>query len=191
MGHIGSWEWNGHIASILAEKDIYAFAKKQSNPWFNDHIEKIRNQVGIQIIYTDIPSLQLLSIVKSLLKRKKAVAFISDQYAAKGEYIPFMNRLAATFTGPALFAGMTSAPVYFASSYRDEKGRLIFEMDTIERPATISFRNSRTEWIRAFTFNWVQMLEKKIRIHPSDYFWIHNRWKNPPKDPERIWQLFS
>ena len=191
MGHIGSWEWHGHVGSILCEHDIYTFAQRQSNPWFNHYIEKVRNKAGIQIIYTDENPLKLLSLVSSLLKKNKVVAFISDQYSASGEYIPFMNRLASTATGPALFAGLNqAAPVYFASSYRDEKGRLIFEMNLIERPQSINFRKSKQEWQRIFTLNWVKILENKIRSHPKDYFWVHNRWKNPPKNSEEIWKLF-
>ena len=78
MGHIGSWEWNGCVVSILIGEDVYTFAKRQSNPWSNRFIEKRRNSAGIQVIYTDTSPLKALV----LLRKNKVMAFISDQYAA-------------------------------------------------------------------------------------------------------------
>ena len=188
MGHIGSWEWNGQIAAILLGRDIYTFAKKQSNSWFNGYIEKRRNRSGMQILYLDK---KVIFQTLSLLRKKEVVAFISDQYAPNGEYIPFMNRLASTFLGPATFAASCHVPVYFTSSYRNKKGKLVCEIEKLEGPPPPPKANLETErhkWSKEFTLHWIRVLERKIRAQPADYFWFHNRWKNPPENEEEIWR---
>ena len=188
MGHIGSWEWHGCTTSILIKEDVYTFAKRQSNPWLNQFIEKRRNSAGIQLIYTDMPVLKAFV----LLRKNKVMTFISDQYAAgAGILIPFMNRLASTHSGPAIFARSTTSPVHFTSSYRNEKGQLVIEVETIDRPSEKEVKKSRLSWEEFFTRKWMAVLERKIREHPADYFWLHNRWKNPPKNSEEIWKKWK
>ena len=188
MGHIGSWEWNGGAASILLGEEVYTFAKRQSNRWVNGLIEKRRNWAGMQLLYTDASSLKAFS----LLKKNKVVTFISDQYAAGSEiYIPFMKRLASTFSGPAAFARSSASPVHFASSYRNKAGQLIIEIEPVERPSEKELARSGLNWEEFFTRRWVAVLERKIREHPADYFWVHDRWKNPPEDQEKIWEKWE
>ena len=188
MGHIGSWEWNGQIGAILLGENIYTFAKKLSNPWVNRYIEKSRNQAGIHLLYID--ELPILKAV-SLIKKNKILAFISDQYAPNGEYVPFMNRLASTYLGPANFAKLCSTPIYFASSYRDKNGKLVLEIDKIALPKKSYSTASQIDWSKEFTYNWVRLLETKIRAHPADYFWAHDRWKNQPQNEDEIWSTWN
>ncbi len=182
-GHIGSWEWQGHITSLILNDNIYPFAKKLSNRWINDYIERSRKKGGMHILYVD-EDLGFKPV--SMIRQKKLLCLISDQYAPDGKYIPFMNRPASTHLGASFFAGFCSYPVHFASSYRNKKGKLVVELDEIPKPKNIHFKHSRDIWMKQFTKNWVEILENKIRANPADYFWVHNRWKNPPKNPDEI-----
>ena len=42
LGHLGSWEWKGVSLARISEADLYVFAKRQSNPWSNDWVERTR-----------------------------------------------------------------------------------------------------------------------------------------------------
>ena len=192
MGHIGSWEWQGHATSIILNNDIYTFAKKLSNRWLNNYIEKSRIKGRMKIFYVDeISGFKPISLVRQKIKQKKLIGLISDQYAPDGEYIPFMNRLASTHLGASFFAGFCSSPVYFASSYRNKKGKLVLELSEIPKPKNIQFKKSKDKWVKQFTQNWIEILESKIRANPADYFWVHNRWKNPPQNPDEIWKNWN
>ncbi|MCB1164679.1 MAG: lysophospholipid acyltransferase family protein [Leptospiraceae bacterium] len=181
LGHLGSWEWKGVSLARISEADLYVFAKRQSNPWSNDWIERIRGSQNIKLVYTD----ESPRITFKLLKDKAVVAFISDQDAGKdGPYFPFMGRLASTFQGPALFARKTEAPVIFCYSYHDPAGRLHFHMEPFQRPA-LDPRADSVEWERMFTYKWVKTLEAKVREFPADYYWLHRRWKSRPEDPQK------
>jgi len=186
LGHLGSWEWKGVSITNTVENDLYVFAKRQSNPWMNALIERIRRSQRIKLIYTDeSPRLTL-----SLLKQKALVAFIADQDAGKqGEFFPFFGRLASTFQGPAVFARMTDVPVYYAYSWHDEAARLHFHLEPFERPAW-NAKDDPRDWEREFTYRWVKRLEETVEQYPGDYYWIHRRWHTRPEDPEAVWKFW-
>ncbi|MDH5657687.1 MAG: hypothetical protein OEZ34_17360, partial [Spirochaetia bacterium] len=186
LGHLGNWEWHGFLAGKLSGRDIYTLVKKQRNPIMNQYVEKLRNRAHMQFIYID----QNAFITISKLRKGNLVAFTSDQNArSSGEFFPFFGRLASTYLGPASVARNTEVPVYFVWSYRDEKKRLLFEFQEIQRPDIP--RDDVERWEKAFTHSWVQILEKRIQEHPEDYLWAHNRWKTQPQNPETIWKEFS
>ena len=173
-GHIGNWEWFGKIASYLRGEKIYAFAKRQANYWSNRYIEKTRNQAGIILIYTDESPKRVLR----LLKNGEVIGFIADQDAGRsGEFFWFLNRYASTFMGPAYFARVSKAPVYFMWSYRNSEGKLVFHGEELEVP---SYDLPPREWEKELTRRWVRRLEEVVKEHPEDYFWLHNRWRTQP-----------
>lgn len=186
LGHLGSWEWKGVSITRVTEKEIHVFAKRQSNPWANAWIERIRGSQNIKLVYTD----ESPRVTFRLLKQKALVAFISDQDAGKeGPFFPFLGRLASTFQGPALFARKTEAPIIFCYSYHDQQGRLHFQMEPFDRPDLDPSTDAR-EWERHFTYQWVKRLEEKVMEHPADYYWLHKRWRSRPENPEeeiRFW----
>lgn len=182
LGHLGSWEWKGVSITRVTEKELHVFAKRQTNPWANDWIERIRGSQNIKLVYTD----ESPRVTFRLLKDKALVAFISDQDAGKeGPFFPFLGRLASTFQGPALFARKTSAPIIFCYSYHDGRGRLRFHMEPFERP-NLNPDEDPAEWERHFTYKWVKTLEEKVRQHPADYYWLHKRWRSRPENPGQL-----
>ncbi|MDH5655613.1 MAG: lysophospholipid acyltransferase family protein [Spirochaetia bacterium] len=186
LGHLGNWEWHGFLAGKLSGRDIYTLVKRQRNPIMNRYVEKLRNQAHMQFIYID----QNAFMTISKLRKGNLVAFTSDQNArSSGEFFPFFGRLASTYLGPASVARNTKVPVYFVWSYRDNKKRLNFEFQEIQKPE-IPKENIK-EWEKAFTQSWVQILESKIKEHPEDYLWAHNRWKTQPENPEEVWKEFN
>ena len=186
LGHLGNWEWKGVSITRNGSNPLYVLAKRQTNPWSNDFIARVRGSQNIKLLYTD----ESPRAIFKLLKEKALIGFIADQDAGKsGTFVPFMNRLASTFQGPALFARKTDAPIYFLWSYHDEQRRLVFEIQEMERPQCDP--KDAAEWERQFTWNWVRLLETKVREHPEDYFWVHRRWRTQPENPEEVWQFWK
>jgi len=187
LGHLGNWEWHGFLAGHLAGRDIYTLVKRQRNPLMNRYVERLRNRAHMQFLYID----QNPFITIGKLRKGELVAFTSDQNArSSGEFFPFFDRLASTYLGPASVARNTDVPVYFVWSFRDEKKRLNFRFEPIERPASIPKTDS-VAWEKAFTRTWVSLLESHIKEHPEDYLWAHNRWKTQPEHPGDIWKSFG
>ncbi len=180
LGHLGNWEWKG-VAITRNGGDLFVLAKRQSNPWSNAWIERMRGSQDIRLIYTDESPRRILK----LLKQKAVIGFIADQDAGKnGKFIDFFGRPASTFQGPAAFARLSDAPLYFLWSYHDEQDRLVYEIQEFPRP-DFDHRPDPEAWDAVFTKTWVNMLEEKVKQHPQDYFWLHRRWHTrPPGETE-------
>lgn len=184
LGHLGNWEWHGWVAGYLAGRDIYTLVKRHTNFWSNRYLENMRNRAHMRQIYVDQNALTAVR----RLREGCFVAFTSDQNArGNGEFFPYLGRLASTFLGPAVVARNTNVPVYFVWSYHDERKRLVFEFERLTRPPA---NDDAGEWEREFTLRWVQKLEEKIREHPADYLWAHNRWRTQPENPDEIWEFW-
>lgn len=188
LGHLGNWETNGvAITQLLEQNELYVLAKRQSNPWTNAWMEKVRGGQKIKLIYTD----ESPRIILTLLRKGHLVAFIADQDAGKnGEFIPFLGKLASTFLGPAVFARSTAVPIHFMWSHYNESGQIIFGFQELSRPSWDSKKDPLL-WEREFTYTWVRLLEEKVRQFPASYFWLHRRWKRQPQEPEKIWKYWE
>lgn len=188
LGHFGNWEWHGFLAGHLAGRDIYTLVKRHTNFWTNAWIERSRHRANMQLIYID----QNPFITINRLRHGDVVAFTSDQNAGgAGLFFPFFGRLASTYLGPAAVARNTKVPVYFVWSYHDDEGRLHFGEEELKRPEGIDPKADTEAWERAFTYAWIKRLEEKVREHPADYLWSHNRWKAKAAHPEAIWSLYG
>ena len=186
-GHLGNLEFLAGAVSYANNRDrkFYAFAKRQRNPWLNRRIEKLHESQNIFVIYTDESPRKAFKF----LKEGQIIGFAADQDAGeKGPYYPFLGRLAATYEGPAFFARLTKYPIYFIWAYHSEQGQLVFEFKELSRPQ-IDPRNTE-EWDREFTYSWVKLLEEKVRLYPSDYYFLHKRWRSQPEYPQTVWNFW-
>jgi KDO2-lipid IV(A) lauroyltransferase len=179
MGHQGNWEIHGiAITNLLQEgRELHVLAKRQSNPWMNELIEKTRGASNIHLIYTD----ESPRVALSLLKKGHLVTFIADQDAGKnGIFLEFLGRPASTYTGPAFFSkALPNIPIYFLWSYYDNNEELITCMEPMTKPDSSL---PSQEYEIEFTKEWIKRLEKRIKEHPSSYFWVHRRWRTQPKE---------
>ena len=183
LGHLGNWEWYGAYTASFWPDKVYTLAKRQSNPWADKFIEKIRGIQGLKIIFTNESPVKIMRKIRA----NKVLAFIADQDAGrKGIYIKFMGRPAATFMGPAIFARSCDLNVCFFWSYHDEKKRLVFKSQKVKLP-DIDKEKYPEKWEIEFTRNWVKLLEEKAKENPEDYFWVHSRWKTQPSSEDTIY----
>ena len=95
-----------------------------------------------------------------------------DQHAGdKGVWTPFFGRLASTTPFPAVLAKKTGAALMPVSIVTSGIARWRVEVD--------DFIPSREASTAEITARINLSLEKQIRKNPSDWFWVHNRWKTP------------
>lgn len=177
-GHLGNWEWMGSAINYMRDDGMYAFAKRQHNPWMNRFIEETRARQRIGVVYTDESPRRGMRI----LKNGGLIAFVADQDAGRnGRFFNFFNRPASTYIGPAMFARISQAQIFFTWSYHNEKRQLVMDAVELKRPVTVDPAKDPTQWEDKLTETWVKLLEEKARQHPEDYFWIHQRWRTRPE----------
>ena len=88
-------------------------------------------------------------------------------------------RRAATNKGFALLALKTGAPVLPAYLIREAQGYRVAIWPEIPLIRT----GDRTKDIEANTQQYNDAIERFVRRHPDQWFWVHQRWKTRPYQP--------
>jgi len=117
-----------------------------------------------------------------LLHDNWTVAMPLDLDSRSGVFVDFFGIPAATSDGLARVAMATGAPVLPAFILRDGIGprHVVKILPAIEIVRT----RDREDSIRENTQRFTAAIESVVRDHPSQWNWIHRRWKTrPPGEP--------
>lgn len=169
-GHCGNWELMAVYLSMTVER-ASIIVRKQNNEYLNRFIERTRAKYGNRIIYKKGALKQILTS----LRKKETVALLMDQSVTRPEslIIHFLGKNAYTLKAPAVIARKTGAAVVPLFIRRTERGHIIeiqpeIPLDASEDNDTALLQN---------TINFSRPIEEYIKKYPSDWLWIHRRWK--------------
>jgi KDO2-lipid IV(A) lauroyltransferase len=169
--HFGNFELAG--AWIGRQVPLDFVYKPLRNPVTEAWIIRQRAQVGVGLISVRGGMRGILAS----LRAGRVVALLADQDAKrKGVFVPFLGRLASTYSGPATLALRAGVPLLFAVSDRGPDGRhtITFEPPLrIEEPAA-------PDAVERLTALHASRLEWWIHQRPAMWFWLHRRWKTRP-----------
>lgn len=174
-GHLGNWEVLGYFMALMGYH-VQAIARPIDNPLINDWLLGIRERRGLKIITKWNATDRMISV----LDQGGALGFIADQNAGdKGLFVPFFGKLASSYKSIGLLAMQQNVPVIcgYASRYgKDYTYRLgaadiIYPDDWHSHPDPLFYITAR--------YN--RAMETMIRRSPSQYLWMHRRWKSRPK----------
>jgi heptosyltransferase-2 len=168
INHIGNWElfvltprWMEHPLWAV----IY---QKLSNAMLDKHLQRSRESSGV----VTIDRTEGLHRGVTVLRNGGMLGILIDQHAGdKGLWTPFFGRLASTTPFPAVLAKKTGAALMPISIVTCGIARWRVEVD--------DFIPSRGVSTAEITARINLSLERQIRKDPSDWFWVHNRWKTP------------
>jgi KDO2-lipid IV(A) lauroyltransferase len=176
-GHFGNWELMA-AAGALAGYPISAVARPMNHSIWDKIINEIRQSSGLKVITRDRSA---FSIVKKL-KRNEVIGILTDQNTRhQNVFVDFFGMKAATTPGPAMLALKTGAVLIPAFMLRNGLGshRLI-----IEEPIEIVPTGDIEADTFALTQKYTAALEKYVRQYPSQWLWLHRRWRTrPPGEP--------
>lgn len=169
-GHCGNWELMALTFGLKID-NLSVLARHQNNPYINKFVEKIRTRFGNRIIYKKGAVRQILSE----LKKNKPVGILADQSVLKkeGYKIEFLGLPAWTTKLPALIARKTEAAIVPAFINRDGKKHVI----NIYPEVYLSKESDSEKALYEDTANLSQFIEDYIKKYPSEWLWIHRRWK--------------
>ncbi len=172
-GHFDNWEL---LAAAIANQQfpIQAVAKPQSNAMVDRLIRQTREAKGISLIKLGV---SVRGVIKAL-KNNQLVLLLADQDAHKeGVFVDFLGQPSSTATGPAVFALKQQASIVFCISVRDKNNihHIYFESINTKDLHTVNDEN-----IKRLTQRHAELLEKYIKDHPDQWFWMHKRWKTKP-----------
>ena len=178
-GHCGNWELLA-IAFSFHVTPFSLVARPLNNPYFNELAEKVRSCFGNRSIYKR----GALRAIISTLRSGGNVGILMDQavLADEGLVIDFLGRGAWTSRMPALIARKTGAAVLPAFIRRNGKGHEI----TIYPEVILSSLSNHELAVREDTQRFSRFIEDYIRMNPSEWLWLHKRWKRVPEDREAV-----
>ena len=181
--HFGNYEWLGaYIAHTLS--DFYVITQRIKNPKVHSFLLKTRAKTRALMI--DRRGATKKGI--ALLLDKKNLGVVTDQDArAKGIFVDFFGVPSSTAVGTAYFHLRTGASLIFCLCVRKKWGE--FELH-FERLPDFFGNPLDDQNIFLITQLHTKLLEKWVRVYPSQYFWTHRRWKTRPT-PEQMAQYLA
>jgi KDO2-lipid IV(A) lauroyltransferase len=169
-GHCGNWEL---LALALSSKisSGSGIARPINNPYLNKIVERVRRKYGNEVIYKK----GALKPIMKKLKNNECVGILMDQAVIpeEGYVLDFLGRGAWTIKTPALIARKTGAAAMPVFMHRHEGGHTI----TLYPQVELSGNNDRETAVKEDTAKFSSYIENYIKEHPTEWLWIHRRWK--------------
>ena len=163
-GHIGPWE---AVRALLRRNGVETAAiyRKSKNVFYQPYHHKTIEAGGKPIFQVGRKG---TSEMIKFLKKGGVVCMMIDQAVSEGKYIDFMGIPAKTSFAIANIAIKYNAliiPAYAIRKEKDEPIQVIIEPSLkISEPFKIIEKINKS-------------LENIIRKYPSQWYWVHNRWK--------------
>jgi len=168
--HLGFWEVGTFFLPLLGFPCDF-IGKKAKNPYFDAYLKKMREQTGSRVIYAQNAARQIVAS----LGEKRGVGVLIDHHMTphKSVAVPFFGRPAWTTPIITQIAMKRQIPLVPAFSYRtdDLRYRIVLE-------SPILLEGEVTEDnVRNNTALLSEHIEAAIRLQPSQWFWVHRRWR--------------
>ena len=172
-GHIGNWELVGQIIA-RAGFPVTSIAKPLYDPRLTRWVNAQRTAFGARILWRGDSGLpkEMLRVFKN----NGVLGMLIDQDTrVQGAFVPFFGRPAHTPTAAASLTLRTGAALVIGWGYRRHGTHEIhFE------PFPFTPSGDHDADVVRLTTALNARLEEAIRAEPSQWVWLHNRWKKQP-----------
>ncbi len=168
LNHFGNWELNAQAVVCLQRRAAGTVYQPLRNRFIDDLINRDRRSRGV----ATFDRRKDLSAATSLLRQGGLLGILTDQHAGDaGIWVPFFNKLASTSPLAATLAQKTGSALVPITIRTVGIAQWII---CIHPPIATKDRS-----IGAITYDLGEALAKEIHHSPTDWFWVHNRWKLP------------
>ena len=176
--HFGNFEALA-AAHVMRGVPITTISRQMAENWFNDAWRALRARSGIDEIV--VKRNATFSAALKALKAGRVLGYVIDQNeTSRSAVFPtFFGVPAATSPTPAVLALRSGAAVVFVVSYPLGDGR---HRVVLEGPLDVPDTGDRDRDILAFMQDLNGRLERWVREHPEQWYWLHRRWKTRPPD---------
>jgi KDO2-lipid IV(A) lauroyltransferase len=174
-GHLGSWELCNFAPALLGHPFTF-IVRRIDNPAVERLVDRIRSRFGNRSLDKRTGIRQLFRILRS----HQTVGILVDvnMIGNEGIFTDFFGIPASTTFMPArlsLSTGATLVPVF--APWDEKKRRYVFQIEPALEFETTDNEQADVQRITAMVTNTV---EKYVRQFPSQWLWIHKRWKTRP-----------
>jgi len=173
--HLGAWELSsfGHSLAGYPMKFIV-------RPLDNAPLDRLVNRYRGMHGNLPIAKGDFARGLFQAMAANETVGILLDQNSAppQGVFVPFFGVPACTAIGPAKIAGRTGASVVPGFTVWEEQERryvLRFEPEL-----ELARGGKEAEEVAANTALFTAVIERWVRRYPSQWLWVHRRWKTRP-----------
>ncbi len=171
--HHGAWELAGHVAAKCLSRDFHALAKPSRSAWLTKALNKIREMLDMNVLWTD--SKTLLRDMMEISNKKEHLGFVMDQRPAKrasGFPCRFLGVPDTHIVqGPAMMAAKKQMPVFGVHSVR--VGFCHYQFYVTE---VLGANHGMTDQGRIAQLM-ADDLSRMILMYPEQWAWNYRRWK--------------
>ncbi len=174
ISHMGCWEGTALGLPMLGIP-AYAIGKRLGNEQLNTLLFESRGKKGVSTLARGSSYKTILRV----LAENNLVGILIDQDTdVRGVFVDFYGKPAHTPIGAAMLAMDSGAPVLpmFYLKKDDDTYEFIIDKE-IPLISTGNRRRDMGENTRLFH----TVIEKYIKKYPTQWVWMHNRWKTTPE----------
>jgi KDO2-lipid IV(A) lauroyltransferase len=174
-GHYGNFELAAYLFGLFGFQ-IFSVARELDNPLLDRFVTRFRESRGQRIL----PKKGSAPDVALVLEENGVIGLMGDQAAGpKGCWVDFFGRPASVHKAIGVFALSSAAPVMVCSATR--RGGL-FDYDLrLDGTADPAVATPETADLKSLSQWYTSLLEDAIRREPSQYWWVHRRWRDRPR----------
>jgi KDO2-lipid IV(A) lauroyltransferase len=173
--HLGNFEMGGYLTGMLGFS-TFTVARTLDNPYLDAFVNRFRQWKGQYIL----PKIGSAPQADAVLNTGGTLVLLGDQHAGpKGCWVEFMGRPASCHKALALFTLLSGAPMLAVACIRRGKPmkftlELLDAIDPQVPCPELAGVKSLTQWYN-------DVLARQIGLEPEQYWWLHRRWRDPPK----------
>jgi len=172
--HFGNFELLAAAHALTGLPPVNVVVRPLDNPYLDALVARGRERAQISLI----AKRAALKGMTAALARGECVGILLDQNDGRhGVFVPFFGRPASTSRSLAVLALKTGAPVVPAFIHRLRDG----EHHVTLEPAIPVVRTGHVDRdVELNTARFTEAIERQVRAHPEQWFWVHRRWKSLP-----------
>lgn len=170
-GHYGSWEIGAAWLGLRIGMPLHVIAKPQRNEYVTKWINNARERFGNKIVPLGVSIREIYSVIKN----GGLIGVVGDQRGHKEAIrVKFFGQSTAVYPGTAQIALKTQCPVIAA--FVERKPDLNYEL-FFYQINTKNISGTAEEQIEEINQKYFELLERHVRVHPEQWFWMHKIWK--------------
>jgi KDO2-lipid IV(A) lauroyltransferase len=176
--HLGCWEALSKAYTMLGYS-AGAVVKNLKNEKLNNWVISHREFNGFKVL----PRGSTYKTILQFLKQNNSLGMLIDQdTAVKSVFVDFYGKPAYTPIGAAMLALDSDATVFTTSYIRTEGHHYRF---VFGEAMEVIRTGNRQEELQLNTERFHAAVEKQIMEYPTQWVWMHERWKTTPEIVEK------
>jgi len=170
-GHFGNWELGAILTGLILQKSINVLVKPQRNGYITDWLKEMRGKFGNKSVMLGTSVRELYS----LLKKGEIAGVVGDQRGPiEGMRVNYFGYETAVYSGVAEIAVKTESKIVLCFVVRKANKKYTLEMEEIDYK---NFTGTSEDKVKMINVQYFSILEKYVRLYPSQWFWMHKIWK--------------